>query len=121
MAETTTLTWFDRFRIVLSLLFVASGVIGFYRFPEYSLLLRTIGVVVVVLLAALLFFMTTPGRRLWQFMQEARLEMRKVVWPNRQEVMQATMVIVAIVAAMGLFFWTLDSLFFWGVNLFIQS
>ncbi len=118
MAE-KTLTWWDRLAISISLLLAGGGVVSFYRFADHSLLIRTVGLVGAVLFALLLFLITHPGKELRRFISEAYLEMRKVVWPSRQEVVQTTLIIVAFVAAMGLFFWALDSLFFWGVGVFI--
>ncbi len=48
------------------------------------------------------------GRTLWAFVQGSRVELRKVVWPTRQETMQTTLVVVVVIVVMGIFFWALD-------------
>ena len=51
-----------------------------------------------------------PGRRFWQFVLESRIELRKVVWPTRQETMHDDAVVFGFVVIAGLFFWVLDLL-----------
>ena len=43
-------------------------------------------------------------------MQSSRIELRKVVWPNRQETMQVTLVVFVMIVVLGLFFWGVDTL-----------
>jgi len=40
--------------------------------------------------------------------QAARVELRKVVWPQREETIQTTVVVFIFAALMGVFFWALD-------------
>jgi len=40
------------------------------------------------------------------------MEVRKVVWPSRQETVQTTLIIGLVVIVAGLFFWGIDSLLF---------
>jgi preprotein translocase subunit SecE len=48
------------------------------------------------------------GRALWEFVSDSRIELRKVVWPTRQETLQTTLVVAVAVLVMGIFFWILD-------------
>jgi preprotein translocase subunit SecE len=36
--------------------------------------------------------------------------LRKVVWPDRQETVQVTLVVFVMIVVLALFFWALDSL-----------
>jgi len=54
------------------------------------------------------FALSSVGRRSWQFMLDSRVELRKVVWPSRQETLQTTLAVFMFVTAAGLFFWALD-------------
>ena len=54
------------------------------------------------------FLASPPGRRAWQFTLDSRIELRKVVWPNRQETLQTTAVVLGFLVIAGLFFWFLD-------------
>jgi len=51
---------------------------------------------------------TEAGRRLWQFAGDARSEVRKVVWPTRQETMQTTLVVIVMVLILGIILWLFD-------------
>ena len=66
------------------------------------------------LVAALGVFALSPmGRRFWQFILDSRVELRKVVWPSRQETMQTTAVVFGFIVIAGMFFWLLDLLLAW--------
>ena len=56
------------------------------------------------------------GRDFWQFVQTSRIELRKVVWPNRQETLQTTLVVLVFVLVSGLFFWLLDMVLAWATK-----
>jgi len=57
------------------------------------------------------------GRAFWQFMLDARLELRKVVWPSRQETATTTAVVFGFVIIAGLFFWALDVFLSWATRM----
>lgn len=108
---------FDVVKQVLSLVLVVAGVAVFYYFSEVSLLYRVLALVAVVVLALVLLLTTDAGLRFWAFMLEAKQEVRKVVWPSRQETMQTTLMVFAMVFIVGLILWLLDMFLFWGVRL----
>ncbi len=51
--------------------------------------------------------MTTPVG----FLKETQIELKKVIWPTRQEVIRLTMVVVTVSFAVGLFIGALDFVF----------
>ncbi|HMI36537.1 MAG TPA: preprotein translocase subunit SecE [Steroidobacteraceae bacterium] len=70
------------------------------------------------LLAAICVFALSPlGRRSWQFALDSRVELRKVVWPSRQETLQTTAVVFGFIVLAGLFFWVLDLVLAWATRL----
>ena len=54
---------------------------------------------------------TEKGRSLWAFIQDAQIEVRKVVWPTRQETAQTTLIVILAVIffaiVLGLLDWVL--------------
>jgi preprotein translocase subunit SecE len=52
-------------------------------------------------------------------LKEARGEIRKVVWPTRQETTQTTLIVVVVVLVMALLLWGLDSLLGWLVSMVV--
>jgi preprotein translocase subunit SecE len=59
-------------------------------------------------LGILVALQSAQGQAFWQFVQGSRVELRKVVWPTREETMKTTLVVFAAILAMGIFFWVLD-------------
>jgi preprotein translocase subunit SecE len=60
---------------------------------------------------------TDVGRNIWNFVLESKVEVRKVVWPTREETTRTTMLVFAMVFIVGLILWLLDMFLFWGVRL----
>jgi preprotein translocase subunit SecE len=71
----------------------------------------------VVGVAVGLVLWTALGQRLVALSRDSRVELRKVVWPTRQETMQITLIVLVLVFLIGLFLWLVDSLLFWGVQM----
>ena len=59
---------------------------------------------------------TRLGRKAWGFVLDARLELRKVVWPTRAETMQTLLLVLAMVVAIALVLWALDSFLMWAIS-----
>jgi len=107
----------DRIKIILALLVLGGGVVAFYVYDEQSLLYRVIGLLVVVAISVAIVMTSEMGKQSWAFLQDARTEVRKVVWPTRKETSQTTLLIMLSVIVVGLMLWGLDSLLLWGVQL----
>lgn len=59
---------------------------------------------------------TELGQRIWGFAIESRQEIRKVVWPTRDETIRTTLLVFAMVFIVGFVLWLLDMFLFWGVR-----
>jgi preprotein translocase subunit SecE len=116
-SETTTGTSaLDKVKILLAIAIVIGGIAGYYIYETAPAVLR-IGSVIFALAVGIAVFATSGvGRELWRFIQGSRVELRKVVWPNRQETGQTTLVIIFFVIIMGIFFWLLDMFLAWGAR-----
>lgn len=108
---------FDVVKQVFSVVFVVAGVAAFYYFSEVPLLYRVLGLVVVVLVAAGAMLTTGVGHNVWMFVLESKQEVRKVVWPTRDETFRTTLLVFGMVFVVGLILWLLDMFLFWGVRL----
>jgi len=107
----------DIVKQVFSVLLLVAGVAGFYYFSSYSTLYRVIGLLVMVIAVLVLMLTTNIGRNVWGFFLESRQEVRKVVWPTRDETTRTTMLVIAMVFTVGIILWLLDMFLFWGVRL----
>ena len=109
----------DTFKWVVVVLLIAAAVVGNSYFADQSLLYRVLGVVALSVVGALVAVTTAQGIAFRKLAKEARAEIRKVVWPTRQESTQTTLVVVGFVLLMALILWGLDSLVGWLVSMVI--
>ncbi len=89
---------------------VAVGVVGNQYFSAESVLYRVLALVAIALVAAFVALQTDRGRRFATLLKEARVEIRKVVWPTRPELIQTTVIVVVFVLVVALLLWGMDSL-----------
>jgi len=102
-------------------LILAAAAALYYIYSDVSQLMRTLGVVGAVIVAALLAWRTAIGRATMAFMGDARMEVRKVVWPSRQETIQVTLMVLLMVIVIGLILWGFDSMLSWGIGKLLQG
>jgi|SRR5664279_1771806 preprotein translocase subunit SecE len=98
----------DSALMTLSIVALLAGLVAFYWYDELALPFRVAMVVVGLAAAAGLMWFSWYGREFWQFALAARVELRKVVWPEREETIKTTYVVFIFAIVMGLFFWGLD-------------
>jgi preprotein translocase subunit SecE len=98
----------DTAKLVVSATIIVAGIWAFYFFAGYSLLLRVVVLLALSGGAAALALTTAPGRQLWRFAVDSRMEVRKVVWPTRQETMQTTLIVIVMVFLLGVLLWLFD-------------
>ncbi|MBL1378951.1 preprotein translocase subunit SecE [Zobellella iuensis] len=101
----------------LVFIILIAAVVANYLYSDLAVFIRATGVVVAAGIAGLLAYQTQKGKSSFAFAKESRLEMRKVVWPTRQEAIQTTLIVLAVTALVGLFLFLLDGLLVWLVNL----
>ena len=94
--------------MIASLVVLLGAIVAFYWYDEQALPIRVAMVVVGIAAAAGLMWFSSYGREFWQFAVAARIELRKVVWPSRDETVKTTYVVFIFAIVMGLFFWGLD-------------
>jgi preprotein translocase subunit SecE len=103
----------DTALMTLSILVLLIGIGAFYWYDEQPLALRVAMVVVGIGAGAALAWFSWYGREFWQFALASRVELRKVVWPTRDETVKTTYVVFIFAIVMGLFFWGLDWVLTW--------
>lgn len=109
----------DPIKWILVIGLVAAGVVGNSYFSDYGILYRVLALVAIGLVAAIVAVQTSAGSRFWGFLREAQVELRRVVWPNRQEVTQTTLIVLVVVVIMAILLWALDGLLGWLASLII--
>lgn len=109
----------DWFKWIIVAAVVVGGVFGNWYYQDQSLLYRVLALLALAAVAALVMFQTNQGKALWTLIKESRVEIRRVVWPNRQETTQTTFIVVMLVLVFSLILWGLDSLLSWIVSIVI--
>ncbi len=100
----------DSFKLLLAIAVLIGGIVGFYYYEAESQLYRVLGVVFASVVAIAISSTTAIGQNLIGFGREARMEVRKVVWPTRQETVQTTFMVLVAVIIIGIFLWLIDML-----------
>ncbi len=104
----------DSLKWLLVVVLVGVGVwANSYFADQVALLYRALGLVVGGVVAAFIAVNTAKGAAFWSLLKESQIEVRKVVWPTRQETNQTTLIVVLVVVVMSLILWGLDTLFGW--------
>jgi preprotein translocase subunit SecE len=103
-------TALDTAKLVAGIAILAAGIAGFYLLGQLPIWVRWIIVLASLAAGALVAVQSAQGRTFWEFVQSSRIELRKVVWPDRQETVQVTIIVFVMIIVLGLFFWGLDSL-----------
>jgi preprotein translocase subunit SecE len=100
----------DIFKWIVVFALLAAAVVGNYLYGEMSVAIRAAGVVVLIAAALGFAATTTKGKAAIVFARESRMEIRKVVWPTRQETMQTTLIVLAVSIVMALVLWGIDGI-----------
>lgn len=109
---------FDAALLAVAAVLLVGGMTAFYYFgTELNVLVRTLILLGATAAAIACAYRTQLGKELWGYALGARGELRKVVWPSRQESLQATLMIAVVVLIMSLLLWGLDSLLLYLVKL----
>ena len=119
MSTEQTSDWLDTVKWLIVVVLVAAGVAGNSYYSDQSLLYRVLALLAIGAVAAVIALQTAQGAAFWALTKGSRTEIRKVVWPTRQEAVQTTMIVVVFVLVVALLLWGLDSLLGWLVSLVI--
>jgi preprotein translocase subunit SecE len=98
----------DAVLLALASIVVVASLVAYYYFDGTPVVVRALGILISLGLGAALLYRTHLGQFLWQFIQGSRGEIRKVIWPTRQETTQTTLAVFFFVLVMAVFFWSLD-------------
>jgi len=98
----------DTALLAAACLVVLASIVAYYYFEGAPIVLRVIGILAGFGIGAALLYQTRQGQVVWQFILGSRVEIRKVVWPTRQETLQTTLTVFIFLLILGVFFWGLD-------------
>jgi len=110
----------DIVKLLLAAAAIIGGLYSYYYFEfEISRPLRVLMVLGGTGIGIAIAMSSTQGQMLWRFIQGARVEWRKVVWPTKQETTQTAIAVFVFTLIMSVFFWLLDSGLLWLTRRFV--
>ena len=109
----TVSTGTDKAKLAGVAVLVVGAVVAFYALGQRDLWLRVLALLALLAVALVVFFTSEPGKQLIAYGRDSVKEVRKVVWPSRQEAMQMTGYVFAFVVVMALFLWLTDKTLEW--------
>ncbi len=112
-AENQGETRLDWLKWLVALALLLAGLIGNHYYSEVSMPLRTLGWLVVLAISGFVASKTQKGKWVVGFFRDSRAELRKIVWPTREETVQTTLVVMAMVIILALLLWGMDGILVW--------
>jgi preprotein translocase subunit SecE len=106
----------DKAKLGAAVVAIAAGVAGYYLLGNSATWLRWVSVVAGIAVAALVLALSRFGTAFREFVESARVELRKIVWPSREETGKTTLTVFIFVGVAALFFWGLDLLLAWATR-----
>ncbi|MEN1930126.1 preprotein translocase subunit SecE [Luteimonas sp. MJ250] len=112
----------DIAKYVAASLLLLGGLVAFYWFDgQWPTPLRVLAVVAGVAAALVVFLTSAKGVQMRGFLSEARFELRKVVWPTRQEAMRMSWVVMLVVVIISLLLAGFDLVIQWVIRLLLGN
>jgi preprotein translocase subunit SecE len=112
--ETSQSGMLDTVKLLLAAVALVGGLYAYYYYePSVSQALRVLMVLGGTVAGIGIAMTSVQGHRLWHFIQGSRVEIRKVIWPTKQETTQTAIAVFVFTLIMMLFFWLLDSGLLW--------
>ncbi len=96
---------------------VITGIVANAHYASVAVSLRLIGWILLIGVTGFIALQTSQGRKGLNFARESRVEMRKVVWPTRQETVQTTFIVIGMTLLAGILLWMIDSVLLWAIGL----
>lgn len=106
----------DTVKLGLALIIAIAALVGFYFYADQSLLYRVVGLLAAAGISVAIALQTEKGRQIWGYFHDAQIEVRKVVWPTRQETMQTTLIVILMVILVAIILWLLDMFLGWSIG-----
>ena len=105
----------DTVKLLLSIAILVAGIVGFYALPNWPIWGRWLLVLAALGAGSFVAFQSAQGKSFWDFVYGSRIELRKVVWRDRDapKTTQVALLVFVVVALLTLFFWGLDALLGW--------
>jgi len=111
----------DKFKNSLSIICVFASIYIFNSsfVSDYPAYLKFLILIVFFVLAVFIFHSSSTGKTFKSYVLNSTTEVKKVVWPNKKETSQMTLIVFVFVLLMGIFLWLIDSLLSWLIKILL--
>ena len=116
-AEKTAITFADKLKWLVILLLLSGSIAANYWYRDWNFSLRLVAWIILLGIQFGIAATTTQGKQVILFSKESRSELRRVVWPTRQETIRTTIMVMVLILIVGLMLWGVDSVLLWAVSL----
>ncbi len=106
----------DKLKMIIAAALMVAAIALFYAYSDYSTLMRVLGLLATAAVSLFIFSRTAPGTAMLSYMGDTQVEVRKVVWPTRQETLQTTLIVILMVIVVAIILWGFDSILGWAVR-----
>ncbi len=107
----------DQWKTILAVVVVIATLALYYVNPlNFNSLTKALITLALFVVAGGIFIKSNQGDTFIHFLKETRIELRKVVWPTREETLKTTGIIMIAVVVVAIFLWIVDAFFTWGVQ-----
>lgn len=110
---------FDKVLWVIVAVLLISGIVANDFYSQINLTIRLVGWVLLTCALIFIALQTIQGKRFWKFFKDSKNEMRRVVWPTRQQTFHQTWMVIGIVIVFSMVMWGLDSIIQWALHFVI--
>ena len=107
---------YDRLKWLVAALLLIAGLVANYHYNSHPWPLRLLGWLFLLAVIVAVVLQTCQGKQALDFMRESRVELRKVIWPTRQETVQMTFLVAAMVIMLALVLWGIDGVLMWVIG-----
>ena len=99
---------FDLIKWLVGLSIIGCSIAANSIYNEEPLLYRVLFILAAFIISMLLISTTVKGSSFVQLVKDARIEARKIVWPERQDTLRTTLFVLIVVSISSIILWVLD-------------
>ncbi|VAX77165.1 Protein translocase subunit SecE [Serratia symbiotica] len=103
---------FEALKWLIVVILLVTAIVGNYYYRNCSPIFRGLVVVLAIIVSGAIALMTGKGKAIVAFAREAKIEVRKVIWPTRKETLHITLIVAAVTVVMSMVLWGLDVVLF---------
>jgi preprotein translocase subunit SecE len=90
-----------------------------YWAPASNVWVRVATITGSIVLALILLYITSQGKAFVVLLKDSRVELRRITWPTKNDTLQTTWAVLAVVVVMAIILSFIDLFFGWAIKLFI--